>query len=865
MANSRKPSFSLDPLWPHYGSAGIIAVTFVLGVLRLLLLDWTDPQHCGALLTTGQWLDSSFKNWQPEGCMVHQYKAKDVETCMKYGRVVFVGDSVTRQLFFALAHIADPSLPQGPPSSDQKHSDYAYDTKSGVHLNFIWDPFLNTSKTATILQGNVDFTPATAPDTQPPTLLVMGSGLWYLRYSADTGGLPTWTSMIETTFAKISNAKKPIAQRLVFLPVEQVVESQLSEVRAASIHPADIEAMNSDLSHRISPPTTTIWNGDGVLAGGSTKGAPLPIALPMAFNLMLDPSQSKDGMHFSANLVQAQANVLLNLRCNEELPKVFPLDKTCCRSYPTPSYLQLAVLAVIVLWGPIARLGRPFLDRNPIAAKFFPGADYAMSMSIFGLAIGVVFFADRTGIWLKEQKAYDPWVFAFLSLAALGVGLGTMKSADKDLGFLNREQTDEWKGWMQLAILIYHYLGASKISGIYNPIRALVAAYLFMTGYGHTTFYLKKADFGFLRIAQVMVRLNLLTIALAYTMNTDYISYYFAPLVSWWFCIIYVTLIVGKQYNTNVYFVLVKIAISMALVTWFMRTPWILEELFALLNQFCRIKWSAKEWNFRVSLDLWIVYFGMLAAIAYIKFRELRLGDHPQWPMVQKVSLVLSGLVMLWYFAFELSQPDKFTYNAWHPYVAIFPVMAFVGLRNANAKLRGASSRMFAFIGTCSLETFILQYHIWLAADTKGILLVIPGTRWRPVNMVLSTIMFVYLSYKVANATGDLTTWVCGSKKGGALPTAAAPPAAAARPAASATAEEAIPLASRVDGEAPKPANGERWVDRLANGSSAPSGPGFRMFKESGPLGNVSFGLPAKLGVSLAVLWILNMFWPTSP
>ena len=81
--------------------------------------------------------------------------------------------------------------------------------------------------------------------------------------------------------------------------------------------------------------------------------------------------------------------------------------------------------------------------------RILPSEEHAVHLSVFGLVVGFLYLADRTHIFLKEQKQFNPWTFAMLSIAALLLGFVSVKKSDRDLGFLNREQTDEWKGWMQ--------------------------------------------------------------------------------------------------------------------------------------------------------------------------------------------------------------------------------------------------------------------------------------------------------------------------------------------------------------------------------------------------------------------------------
>ncbi|OPL20459.1 hypothetical protein AM593_07913, partial [Mytilus galloprovincialis] len=50
---------------------------------------------------------------------------------------------------------------------------------------------------------------------------------------------------------------------------------------------------------------------------------------------------------------------------------------------------------------------------------------------------------------------------------------------------------------------------------------------------------------------------------------------------------------------------------------------------------------------------------------------------------------------------------------------------------------------------------FISQYHIWLAADTHGVLVLIPS--YPVLNVIITSFIFICISHEISKITGALT------------------------------------------------------------------------------------------------------------
>ncbi|KAF4965650.1 hypothetical protein FSARC_6587 [Fusarium sarcochroum] len=773
----------------------ILATLFLLAVGLKTAFPGNDPYRCRALQSTGRWIDPpdengsrhSLHHWQPDGCILHQYDSADIRRCTENRRLAVVGDSTSRNVGRAFARLVD---------REQSHHD-----RAGTPKDFAWNMTYHGQMIQrvpsswleahghpnyTLFANELDMFADDKKNSPPikhhkgPAMIYITAGPWYTQnYSCgpwrnDTEP-PEWDvkfDYFKSSFTNLSNwVRDNVPQVDPFsAPIDPIdgIGNQIffAPANKPLYQGDDPEMVIDNLRRREEITQMQDWLRENEEEFALPLLWSIPHLMESQNETVKDPE--KKGFHVKPTIAEYRANILLNLRCNAKLDRLrpYPYEHTCCTDYGLKTQVQLGFVAACIVYL-VACIISEVLDLADKRDEPQWGL-FNMQAGCFPLALLMCYYSDRTQMMAKGMKLWRYEDFFALLIPCIVIALATIRRSrsppskdlsltekKKDQPFLSRDQTQEWKGWMQFTILIYHWIDAEPKS-IYILIRLCVAAYLFQTGYGHTLFFLNKKDFSFNRAASVLLRLNLLPCALAYIMDTDYMFYYFSPLVSFWFLVVYVTMALGgKRYNSDPQFVVAKIWLSCVFISGLFLKTHFTREVFSILRSVFNIQWSHEEWQNRVTLDMFIVYVGMLVAVARNEMgkRPVHLG--------LRIILVLAALYAISnYFDATGLFGSKKRYRAWHPYLSFVPVLAFIAIRNVSAPVRNFYSKAMAWLGRCSLETYILQFHLLLAADTNGILIVdglfgdgtLIGDRWRSLAIILP--IFLWISHATASSTG---------------------------------------------------------------------------------------------------------------
>ena len=94
---------------------------------------------------------------------------------------------------------------------------------------------------------------------------------------------------------------------------------------------------------------------------------------------------------------------------------------------------------------------------------------------------------------------------------------------------------------------------------------------------------------------------------------------------------------------------------------------------------------------------------------------------------------------------------SKIPYNSTNPYLGFIPLLTYIYLRNLTPRMRSYSMELLQEIGKTTLETYLMQHHIWLTSNSKTVLVFLPG--WPRVNLALVTYVYVVVARKLHSLT----------------------------------------------------------------------------------------------------------------
>jgi hypothetical protein len=404
------------------------------------------------------------------------------------------------------------------------------------------------------------------------------------------------------------------------------------------------------------------------------------------------------------------------------------------------------------------------------------GRKVVMSFCVYGIVMLLCYLATFQGKMLSIQYGSKPHsldaYYACLVLLLLA-GVYTLHKSKpeeegKPLAILNRDQTEEWKGIMQVSFILYHYFHTEEV---YNLIRIYIACYVWMTGYGNFFFFSNTRDFSLARVAKMVLRMNLFVLFLCFTMSTEYMLYYICCLHTFYFFVVYLTMLpvkLAKKEDTKSQTLIVggSLLASFIILTVLFEVEAVFKFVFGAFPWFY-LEGSIYEWWFRARLDHYATWFGMCVAFLLPRWTQLQSWiDHDKNVLARRVKRgVFVGtlsLFLYWYLQAVVLKLNKFDYNAQHPYTSVIPIILYILIRNSSSWLRTRNLGIPAWLGKITLETYLLQFHLWLTDDAKTVIVIVE--KYPTVNFIIITAVYLIAAYASFLATSHIIDFILPAK-----------------------------------------------------------------------------------------------------
>jgi hypothetical protein len=290
-----------------------------------------------------------------------------------------------------------------------------------------------------------------------------------------------------------------------------------------------------------------------------------------------------------------------------------------------------------------------------------------------------------------------------------------------------------------------------------------------MTGFGNFLYFDKKQDFSLERAVSMWIRINYFPLLLSFSINVPLELYYVVPLHTAGFFITMITCYVAKllesctSWDANHRNIA---AIGLCCLV---------HVLFYETEAKSALKIFSDEYYFRFQVDKYSAVIGILSGFMWGRFK-----DYMNWcynnptdtgmTQVQQQAMWYQriaglSLIVVWYYFFG-SITDKHVYNPLHSYIFWMPVAGYLMLRNSSKYLTEVHAGALEFLGRITLETYVLQFHVFMCDKVQSIPVIVPGSGvdgdpiMKFLNMLLCGTGFVALAYWARQLTVTTQTTV---------------------------------------------------------------------------------------------------------